>query len=71
MVGCLIALSTAPKAWPWAAAAFALFRLGDIAKPWPIGWADRTVKGGFGIMLDDALAGIAAAAAIGAAQVVL
>ena len=36
---------------------FALFRLTDIVKPWPIGWADRKVKGGFGVMFDDLLAG--------------
>jgi phosphatidylglycerophosphatase A len=38
------------------ALAFVLFRLFDIWKPWPIGWADRHVPGGFGIMLDDVLA---------------
>jgi phosphatidylglycerophosphatase A len=36
---------------------FALFRLADIFKPWPIGLADKRVKGGFGVMLDDLLAG--------------
>jgi phosphatidylglycerophosphatase A len=39
-------------------AAFLLFRLFDIWKPWPIGWADRRVHGGFGIMLDDLLAAV-------------
>jgi len=48
------------QAWLWIAAAFALFRLFDIAKPWPVGWADRHVKGGLGVMLDDALAGVMA-----------
>jgi phosphatidylglycerophosphatase A len=38
------------------ALAFLLFRLFDIWKPWPVGWADRQVAGGFGIMLDDILA---------------
>jgi phosphatidylglycerophosphatase A len=37
---------------------FALFRLFDILKPWPIGWLDRRVPGGLGIMLDDLLAGV-------------
>lgn len=32
---------------------FLVFRLFDIWKPGPVGWADRTVKGGFGVMLDD------------------
>ena len=36
--------------------AFLLFRLFDIAKPWPVRWVDRRVKGGLGIMLDDILA---------------
>lgn len=43
---------------PWRiAAGFALFRLFDVWKPWPVSWADRRVKGGFGVMLDDVLAG--------------
>lgn len=41
--------------------AFVLFRLFDIAKPWPIRAVDRGVHGGLGIMLDDVLAGMAAA----------
>lgn len=36
---------------------FALFRLFDILKPWPIGWLDQRVQGGFGIMVDDLIAG--------------
>lgn len=41
--------------------AFGLFRLFDIWKPWPIGYADRQMQGGLGIMLDDILAGVIAA----------
>jgi phosphatidylglycerophosphatase A len=37
---------------------FVLFRLCDILKPWPASWADRKLHGGFGSMLDDALAGL-------------
>lgn len=48
--------------WPWLVAAFAAFRLFDVAKPWPIRVIDREVHGGFGIMLDDALAGLYGAA---------
>ena len=40
---------------------FVLFRLLDVVKPWPIGPLDRHVKGGFGVMLDDIVAGIVAA----------
>lgn len=39
---------------------FILFRFFDIMKPWPIRWADRKIKGGFGVIFDDLLAGIAA-----------
>lgn len=42
-------------------AAFVVFRVFDIAKPWPIRVVDRHVHGGFGIMLDDAIAGAATA----------
>jgi len=38
---------------------FAAFRLFDIWKPSTIGWIDRELKGGMGVMLDDVLAGIA------------
>jgi phosphatidylglycerophosphatase A len=38
--------------------AFVFFRLFDIAKPWPVGWLDRTLKGGLGIMVDDLMAGL-------------
>ncbi|MBH0065663.1 MULTISPECIES: phosphatidylglycerophosphatase A [Psychrobacter] len=41
--------------------AFILFRFFDIIKPPPIGWADKKVAGGLGIMLDDIIAGIMAA----------
>lgn len=43
---------------------FALFRLFDISKPSIIGWADKKIKGGLGIMLDDIFAGLFAAAII-------
>jgi phosphatidylglycerophosphatase A len=57
-VGQWIALLLLPAGWPWALAAFALFRLFDIWKPWPVRWADRQLHGGFGAMLDDVLAGL-------------
>ncbi len=37
---------------------FILFRVFDIIKPWPVSWADRKVKGGLGVMLDDILAAV-------------
>jgi phosphatidylglycerophosphatase A len=49
-----------PSAFLWAAPlAFFTFRFFDIKKPGPIGWLDRTQQGGWGIMADDLLAGLA------------
>jgi len=48
-------------------AAFLLFRVFDIWKPWPIRWLDRNVHGGLGIMLDDVLAAVFAAVPLAAA----
>jgi len=45
------------KLW-WMVSAFVAFRLFDIVKPWPISVADRTIKGGFGVMFDDLLAAL-------------
>lgn len=42
-------------------AAFLLFRLFDVTKPWPISYIDKNVGGALGVMLDDILAGLAAA----------
>lgn len=50
--------------WIWALVGFALFRLFDVWKPWPIRVIDRQVGGGFGIMFDDIIAGIWAAICI-------
>jgi len=44
--------------WQWILAGFVLFRFFDIAKPWPVKLADKRIGGGFGIMIDDVLAGI-------------
>ena len=41
-------------------AAFVAFRLFDILKPFPIKWVDKNVSGGFGILIDDILAGLMA-----------
>jgi len=61
VVGYLVTMFMAPAGWLWIVIGFALFRLFDIWKPWPIGWLDAKVSGGFGIMIDDVLAGIYAA----------
>jgi phosphatidylglycerophosphatase A len=54
---CLV-LTAVPATPAYFVVAFAAFRFTDIVKPWPASWADRSVKGGFGIMLDDILAGL-------------
>lgn len=61
IVGFLITMAWIPFSWPSLLAGFALFRLFDIVKPWPIKWLDRHVEGGFGIMLDDIVAALPAA----------
>ncbi|MBC6427912.1 MAG: phosphatidylglycerophosphatase A [Cellvibrionales bacterium] len=58
IVGIWTALLFAPPGWGWLLAGFVLFRLFDVLKPWPIGWADSRLSGGFGIMADDLLAGL-------------
>lgn len=63
-VGFWITMYLVPASWLWIAVGFVLFRAFDILKPWPITWADKHVEGGFGIMLDDVLAGIMAALCI-------
>ena len=55
-VGLLVTMSVAPPGAIELIAGFLLFRLFDIAKPWPICSVDRRVHGGFGIMLDDGVA---------------
>ena len=60
IAGYLITLWWIPFSWQGVVLGFILFRFFDILKPWPIKIADRRVKGGFGIMLDDVLAGILA-----------
>jgi phosphatidylglycerophosphatase A len=61
VVGYLVTMFMAPAGWLWVVVGFALFRLFDIWKPWPIRFLDQQVGGGFGIMVDDLLAGIYAA----------
>ena len=66
-VGYLVTMIALPATPAWIIAGFALFRLFDILKPWPIRLLDRRVHGGFGIMLDDLVAGLIALACLSAA----
>lgn len=63
-IGMWIALLLLPKTLLWYAIAFALFRLFDIVKRGPVGWADKRFKGGFGVMIDDVIAGLLAMAIV-------
>ena len=58
MLGYWLTMAFAPAGWAWMLYGFVLFRIFDIAKPWPISWIDRRVHGGMGIMLDDVLAAV-------------
>ena len=64
VVGVWVTLLASGGTWLGALAGFALFRLFDIWKPWPISWVDRRVPGGLGVMLDDVAAGVVGAAAL-------
>lgn len=64
VAGMWLTLALAPRVW-WAyAIGFVLFRVVDIVKPWPAGWADRSLHGGIGAMADDLLAAIWSALAL-------
>ena len=64
MAGAWLTLACVPSDLLAMAAAFLLFRLFDIVKPWPVSWADHRVRDGFGVMLDDVVAGVLAAIAV-------
>lgn len=66
-VGMWITLMVIPiYNWQWILLAFILFRIFDMWKPWPIRYFDRHIHGGFGIMIDDIIAGIISALCIAA-----
>ncbi len=60
VVGYVIAFTWLPNTWQSFAAAFVMFRVFDILKPFPIRTIDQRVKGGLGTVLDDVAAGLAA-----------
>ncbi len=57
-VGFFITMTALPRSWPYLIGGFCLFRCFDILKPPPIRLIERKVKGGYGVVLDDVLAGI-------------
>lgn len=56
--GFLIALIAVPPTWQLVLAAFLLERAIDIAKIWPANWIERKLPGGWGVVLDDVVAGL-------------
>ena len=64
VVGQWLALSFVPiltsnwHSWGWWLLAFVLFRVFDIIKPFPANWIEKHIPGGWGIMLDDLVAGV-------------
>ena len=53
----------------WLVTGFVVFRCFDIWKPRPARWAERSFEGGAGVMLDDVVAGLLAAAVVGGAAI--
>ena len=68
VAGMWLVMAFVPPTYATLTIAFFLFRLFDVLKPWPASWADRSLKGPSGIMLDDIFAGIWAVLVILAAQ---
>jgi phosphatidylglycerophosphatase A len=64
IVAFMLVLEFTPQAPEWWLAAFLLFRLFDIWKPFPIHYYDMRIKGGFGVMFDDLLAAVYAIAGL-------
>lgn len=69
VAGVLVALAAAPPTWGGVALAVGLFRLFDITKPFPARRAERLPEG-WGVVLDDLVAGVWAALAVLAARLV-
>jgi phosphatidylglycerophosphatase A len=58
VAGFLITMFMMPQSGALMIAGFILFRFFDAVKPWPISWFDKNLQGGFGILLDDVIAGL-------------
>ena len=58
MIGFLITMLWIPKTTRFIIIGFILFRFFDILKPFPIRRLERRLKGGFGVVLDDVMAGV-------------
>lgn len=63
VAGYLVTMTAVPATWPGVLTGFLMFRFFDILKPQPARWFDRSLKNGYGVVLDDIMAGIYACAA--------
>ena len=64
LVGYLVTVAFLPFSWPTALLGFLLFRIFDILKPPPASWFDQKLKNGYGVVMDDVVAGLYAAIAL-------
>ncbi len=58
VAGIFLLLAFMPMTWQSYLIGFFVFRVFDVLKPWPVSWADKNIKGGFGVMFDDILAAL-------------
>jgi phosphatidylglycerophosphatase A len=58
MVGFLVVMIAVPPTWRNILLGFFLFRALDIIKPFPIRYIEERLRGGYGVVLDDIIAGI-------------
>ncbi len=62
----LLVLAPGPQSLLSLVTGFVVFRLFDIWKPGPVRWAEQNFRGGVGVMMDDVIAGLLSALALGA-----
>ena len=63
VAGYLVTMTAVPATWLGVLTGFLMFRFFDILKPQPARWFDRSLKNGYGVVLDDIAAGVYACAA--------
>jgi phosphatidylglycerophosphatase A len=66
----LVALGN-PRSLSWVVTGFVLFRVYDVWKPGPVRWLEENLPGGAGVVMDDVLAGVLAAATLAVLVLVL
>jgi phosphatidylglycerophosphatase A len=67
VAGMMVSVLFLPRTWPVLLAAFFLFRLFDVWKPFPARQS-QVITGGVGVMIDDLIAGLYALALVAAAR---